>query len=85
MPKLFCIPLLLKDNFDTVGMAASNGVYGLLDNFPSQDAFQVGRPPPALSSKQDPTTLIELVFLARTLLHQRIQGIIINIKSSILP
>ena len=41
MPRLFCIPLLVKDNYDTVGMSASNGAYGLLDNFPAQDAYQV--------------------------------------------
>ena len=41
MPKLFCVPLLVKDNYDTVGMAATNGAYGLLDNIPAQDAYQV--------------------------------------------
>ena len=41
MPKLFCVPLLVKDNYDTVGMAATNGACGLLDNVPAQDAYQV--------------------------------------------
>lgn len=41
LPRLFCVPLLVKDNFDTVGMAATNGAVGLLDNYPSQDAHQV--------------------------------------------
>ena len=43
MPKLFCMPLLVKDNYDTVGMAATNGAYGLLDNIPAQDAYQVSK------------------------------------------
>lgn len=41
LPKLFCVPLLIKDNYDTVGMSASNGAVGLLDNYPTQDAYQV--------------------------------------------
>ena len=45
MPKLFCVPLLVKDNYDTVGMAATNGAYGLLDNLPAQDAYQVSTTP----------------------------------------
>lgn len=41
MPKLFCVPLLVKDNYDTLGMSATNGAYGLIDNYPSQDSYQV--------------------------------------------
>ena len=41
MPPLFCVPLLVKDNYETLGMAASNGAVGLLDNYPTQDAHQV--------------------------------------------
>lgn len=39
---LFCVPVLVKDNFDTVGMAATAGSAALLDNFASKDAQQVG-------------------------------------------
>ena len=38
---LFCVPVLVKDNFDTLGMAASAGSAALLDNFASRDAQQV--------------------------------------------
>ena len=41
MPKLFCVPLLVKDNIDVVGVATTNGAAALQDNFPSQDAVQV--------------------------------------------
>ena len=38
---LFCVPVLVKDNFDTLGMASAAGSAALLDNFASQDAQQV--------------------------------------------
>lgn len=38
---LFCVPVLVKDNFDTVGMASAAGSAALLDNFAQQDAQQV--------------------------------------------
>jgi amidase len=38
LPDLFCVPLLIKDNYDTVGIATANGAVALLDNFPSQEA-----------------------------------------------
>ena len=41
MPPMFCVPLLVKDNFDTVDMAACNGASSLLDNIALQDATQV--------------------------------------------
>ncbi|KAK9904758.1 hypothetical protein WJX75_001986 [Coccomyxa subellipsoidea] len=40
---LFCVPVLVKDNFDTLGMASAAGSAALLDNFASQDAQQVAR------------------------------------------
>lgn len=43
LPDLFCVPLLIKDNYDTVGIATANGAVALLDNFPSQDATIVSR------------------------------------------
>ena len=39
--QLFCVPVLVKDNFDTLGMAATSGSAGLLDNYPQRDAQQV--------------------------------------------
>lgn len=42
LPPMFCVPLLVKDNFETEGMAASNGASALLDNFAREDAQQVG-------------------------------------------
>lgn len=41
LPPLFCVPLLVKDNYDTLNMAASNGAAGLMDNVPAADAHQV--------------------------------------------
>eukprot|EP00884_Botryococcus_braunii_P006539 jgi/Botrbrau1/15887/Bobra.40_1s0070.1 len=41
LPPLFCVPVLVKDNFDTVGMAATNGASALLDNLPAADATLV--------------------------------------------
>ncbi len=41
LPALFCVPFIVKDNFDTVGMAGTAGAVALLDNFPAQDAQQV--------------------------------------------
>jgi len=35
------VPVLVKDNFDTVGMASTAGSAALLDNFAQQDAQQV--------------------------------------------
>ena len=41
LPPLFCAPILVKDNFDTIGMAATAGAVGLLDNFATENAFVV--------------------------------------------
>ncbi|KAK3693761.1 amidase signature domain-containing protein [Podospora appendiculata] len=38
---LFCIPVLLKDNYDTVGMATTGGCRGLAGNMPGADAPSV--------------------------------------------
>jgi len=47
LPALFCAPVLVKDNFDTVGMAATAGAVGLLDNFATEDAFVVSSSSPS--------------------------------------
>ncbi|KAM7208849.1 Amidase signature domain containing protein [Naviculisporaceae sp. PSN 640] len=36
--KLLCIPVLLKDNFDAVPMATTNGCLALANNYPLEDA-----------------------------------------------
>jgi len=41
LPPLFCVPVLVKDNFDTVGMVATAGSIALMDNFPQRDAQPV--------------------------------------------
>ncbi len=41
LPPLFCAPVLVKDNFDTLGMAATAGAVGLLDNLAAENAFVV--------------------------------------------
>ena len=60
LPALFCVPFIVKDNFDTAGMAATAGAVALLDNYPAQDAQQV---PTALrcfpASELHPLTLSE--------------------------
>lgn len=38
---LICVPLLVKDNFDTVGLPTTGGSMALLHNVPQQDAFVV--------------------------------------------
>ncbi len=38
---LFCVPLLIKDNFDTADMVTTGGSAGLANNFPPDDAFMV--------------------------------------------
>jgi hypothetical protein len=48
---LFCVPLLVKDNYDTVGMAATAGSVGLLDNFATENAFVVSGPSYSLCLK----------------------------------
>jgi amidase len=35
---LFCVPVLVKDNIDTKGLATSAGSKALLDNYPAEDA-----------------------------------------------
>jgi len=41
LPDLFCVPLLIKDNFDTHDMATTGGSIALKDNYPPDDAFMV--------------------------------------------
>ena len=41
LPDLFCVPVLVKDNFDTHDMVTSGGSITLVDNFPPDDAFMV--------------------------------------------
>lgn len=38
---LFCIPVLLKDNWDAVGMNTTGGCLDLANNFPTKDAAAV--------------------------------------------
>lgn len=40
---LFCVPMLVKDNFDTHDMVTTGGSIALADNFPPDDAFMVRR------------------------------------------
>lgn len=40
---LFCVPLLIKDNIDVAGMAATAGSPGLKHNFPIHDATVINR------------------------------------------
>lgn len=41
LPKLFCAPLLIKDNFDTHDMATTGGSIALKDSYPPDDAFMI--------------------------------------------
>ena len=41
MGGLYCVPVLLKDNFDTADMATSGGSIALKDSVPPDDAFMV--------------------------------------------
>ncbi|MDG2420618.1 MAG: amidase [Gammaproteobacteria bacterium] len=41
MPELFCAPLLIKDNFDTVDMVTTGGSITLINNTPPDDAFMI--------------------------------------------
>lgn len=40
---LFCVPMLVKDNFDTHDMVTTGGSIALADNVPPDDAFMVRR------------------------------------------
>jgi Asp-tRNA(Asn)/Glu-tRNA(Gln) amidotransferase A subunit family amidase len=40
---LFCVPMLVKDNFDTHDMVTSGGSISLIENYPPDDAFMVRR------------------------------------------
>ena len=41
LPDLFCVPLLIKDNFDTHDMVTTGGSIALKDSLPPDDAFMV--------------------------------------------
>lgn len=41
MPPLFCVPLLVKDNFDTADMVTSGGSIALRNSVPEDDAFMI--------------------------------------------
>jgi len=41
LPDLFCVPLLIKDNFDTHDMVTTGGSIALKDNYPPDDAFMI--------------------------------------------
>ncbi|WP_419162661.1 amidase [Candidatus Palauibacter sp.] len=41
MGRLFCVPMLVKDNFDTHDMVTTGGSIALADNLPPDDAFMV--------------------------------------------
>jgi Asp-tRNA(Asn)/Glu-tRNA(Gln) amidotransferase A subunit family amidase len=40
---LFCVPMLVKDNFDTYDMITTGGSIALVENLPPDDAFMVRR------------------------------------------
>ncbi len=40
---LECVPMIVKDNYDTVGLPTTAGSASLADSLPPDDAFQVGR------------------------------------------
>jgi len=40
---LFCVPMLVKDNFDTHDMVTTGGSIALADNYPPDDAYMVRR------------------------------------------
>lgn len=40
---LHCIPMIIKDNFDTIGLQTAAGSLSLAGHVPTQDAFQVAR------------------------------------------
>ncbi|KAK4043780.1 amidase signature domain-containing protein [Parachaetomium inaequale] len=56
---LFCVPVLLKDNYDAVGMSTTGGCQGLANNKPSADA-------PTVSALMDAGAVI----LGKTNLHE---------------
>jgi Asp-tRNA(Asn)/Glu-tRNA(Gln) amidotransferase A subunit family amidase len=43
MGSLFCVPMLVKDNFDTHDMVTTGGSIALMENYPPDDAFMVRR------------------------------------------
>ncbi len=62
------MPVLVKDNFDTLGMASAAGSAAMLDNFAPRDAQQVpsvlsGRPAPFPASSAAVVWLCLVIFL----------------------
>lgn len=62
---LFCVPLLVKDNFDTADMVTSGGSAGLANNFPPDDAFMVRKLREADAIIVAKTNMAEWAFSAR--------------------
>lgn len=43
LPSLFCVPLLVKDNYDVAGLPTTAGSVGLRGNYPSSDAHVIAK------------------------------------------
>ena len=43
LPSLFCVPFIVKDLYDLVGLPSTAGSVALADNLPYRDAAMVGR------------------------------------------
>ena len=62
---LFCVPMLVKDNFDTHDMVTTGGSIALADNLPPDDAFMVRRIREAGAVVIAKTNMAEWAFSAR--------------------
>ncbi len=62
---LFCVPMLVKDNFDTGDMITTAGSFALMENVPPDDAFMVARIREADAIVVAKTNMAEWAFSAR--------------------
>lgn len=62
---LFCVPVLVKDNFDTDDMVTTAGSVALMENVPPDDAFMVARIREADAIVVAKTNMAEWAFSAR--------------------
>ena len=62
---LFCVPMLIKDNFDTSDMVTTGGSIALMENVPPNDAFMVRKIREADAIVIAKTNMAEWAFSAR--------------------
>jgi len=65
LPDLYCVPLLIKDNFDTHDMVTTGGSIALKDSYPPDDAFMIQKLREAGAIVLAKTNMAEWAFSAK--------------------